>query len=230
MTPPARPTPGLGEPLQGSVGLDAPSPTCQVYQALEAGGEVTLRALGVAEVQGLQGRHGWELPADQGEAQGRERVRVGQEPQPQPCQTGRQPGKLGSGAVPELCMQEGVIVEDEGLQVDQAPHLWWEALQLVVAQVQVQQVRQVDEELVGDAVDAVGIWGNSGLPRICSSPGSPSRRGREQDPEQSGTNRGGHGQEGEVVTLAGTHLLWPRLRTSMFLAFSSSLGHSVSWL
>lgn len=59
-------------------------------------------------------------------------------------------------------MQEWVVVEDEGLQVDQAPHLWWETLQLVVAQVQVEQVRQVDEELVGDGVDAVGIWGNSG--------------------------------------------------------------------
>lgn len=60
-------------------------------------------------------------------------------------------------------MQEGVVVEDEGLQVDQAPHLWWETLQLVVAQVQVQQVRQVDEELVGDGVDAAGICrGNSG--------------------------------------------------------------------
>lgn len=44
------------------------------------------------------------------------------------------------------------------------------------------------------------------------------------------TNRGGHGQEEEMVTLAWTHLLWPRLRTSMFLAFSSSRGHSVSWL
>lgn len=59
-------------------------------------------------------------------------------------------------------MQEGVVVEDEGLQVHQAPHLGWEALQLVVTQVQVEQVRQVDEELVGDGVDAGGRWGNSG--------------------------------------------------------------------
>lgn len=140
------------------------------------------------------------------------------------------PASLGSEAVPELCVQQGVVVEDEGLQVHQAPHLWWEALQLVVTQVQVEQVCQVDEELVGDGVDAAGILGNSGLPRICTSPGSPSRRGREQDPEQSVTNTSGHGQEGESVTLARTHLLWPRLRTSMFLAFSSSLGHSVSWL
>lgn len=140
------------------------------------------------------------------------------------------PASPGSGAVPELCVQQGVVVEDEGLQVHQAPHLWGEALQLVVTQVQVEQVCQVDEELVGDGVDAAGILGNSGLPRICTSPGSPSRRGREQDPEQSVTNRSGHGQEGESVTLARTHLLWPRLRTSMFLAFSSSLGHSVSWL
>lgn len=146
---------------------------------------------------------------------------------PSPARLG---SSLGSGAVPELRVQEGVVVEDEGLQVDQAPHLWGETLQLVVAQVQVEQVRQVDEELVGDGVDAAGIWGNSGLPGTCTSPGSPSRRGREQDPEQSVTSRGGHGQEGEMVTLAWTHLLWPRLRTSMFLAFSSSRGHSVSWL
>lgn len=78
---------------------------------------------------------------------------------PSPARLG---ASLGSGVVPELGVQEGVVVEDEGLQVDQAPHLWWETLQLVVAQVQVEQVRQVDEELVGDGVDAVGIWGNSG--------------------------------------------------------------------
>lgn len=54
-------------------------------------------------------------------------------------------------------MQEGVVVEDEGLKVDQASQLWWEAFQLVVAQVEVEQVCQVDEELVGDGLDAAEI-------------------------------------------------------------------------
>lgn len=39
--------------------------------------------------------------------------------------------------------------------MNQAPHLGRQAVQLVVAQVQVQQVRQVDEQLVGDGVDAI---------------------------------------------------------------------------
>lgn len=51
------------------------------------------------------------------------------------------PKKKKYGAVPELRVQQGVVVEDEGLEVHQAPHLWGEALQLVVAQVEVQQVR-----------------------------------------------------------------------------------------
>lgn len=37
----------------------------------------------------------------------------------------------------------------------QASHLGWQAVQLVVAQVQIEQVCQVDEQLVGDGVDAV---------------------------------------------------------------------------
>lgn len=73
------------------MGLGWPGPTCQVHQALQAGGQVALRALGVAEVEGLQGCHGWELPGDHGEPQGRESVRMEQEP-PQPCQTGIQTG------------------------------------------------------------------------------------------------------------------------------------------
>lgn len=36
--------------------------TCQVDQALQAGGQVALRALCVPEVQGLQSCHCWELP------------------------------------------------------------------------------------------------------------------------------------------------------------------------
>lgn len=83
------------------------------------------------------------------------------------------PASLGSGAVPELCVQQGVVVEDEGLQVHQAPHLWWEALQLVVTQVQVEQVCQVDEELVGDGVDAAGILGNSGCLGSAPAPALP---------------------------------------------------------
>lgn len=97
-------------------------------------------------------------------------------------------------------MQEGVVVEDEGLQVDQAPQLRREALQLVVAQVEVQQIRQVDEELVGDGVDAAGRWASSGLPGTCTSSGSPSKKGRKQDPEQrEGTDGAGHGLDPPVM-------------------------------
>lgn len=52
-------------------------------------------------------------------------------------------------------MHQRVVVQYERLQVNQASHLRWQAVQLVVAQVQVQQVRQVDEQLVGDRVDAI---------------------------------------------------------------------------
>lgn len=38
----------------------------------------------------------------------------------------------------------------------QAAHLWGQAFQAVLAEVQVQQVSEVDEELVGNGVDAVG--------------------------------------------------------------------------
>lgn len=52
-------------------------------------------------------------------------------------------------------MQQRVVVQNERLQVHQASHLGRQAVQLVVAQVQIQQVRQVDKQLVGDGVDAV---------------------------------------------------------------------------
>ncbi len=52
-------------------------------------------------------------------------------------------------------MHQRVVVQYERLQVNQTSHLGWQAVQLVVAQVQIQQVRQVDEQLVGDGVDAV---------------------------------------------------------------------------
>lgn len=51
-------------------------------------------------------------------------------------------------------MQQGVPVEHERLQVHQAAHLRGQALQAVLAEVQVQQVSEVDEELVGDGVNA----------------------------------------------------------------------------
>lgn len=192
MTRLAGPTPGPGEPLESPMGAGCPSSTCQVHQALQAGGQVALGALGVPEVEGLQGCHRWELPADH-----RESVRAGGGTWPCPGTVG---SSLGNGASPELRMQEGVVVEDEGLQVDQASQLRREALQLVVAQVEVEQIRQVDEELVGDGVDAAGRWASSGLPGTCTSPGSPSKRGREQDPERSGgTDGGGRGPDPPVM-------------------------------
>lgn len=45
-------------------------PTCEVAQALQAGGEVALRALRVPQVQGLQGRQSRELPAGTAESMG----------------------------------------------------------------------------------------------------------------------------------------------------------------
>lgn len=167
-----------------------PGPTCQVHQPLQAGGQVALRALGVPEVEGLQGRHGRELPVRQGEPWGRDGVRAGAGTRPSPETVG---SSLENGALPELCMQEGVVVEDEGLEVNQASHLRWEALQLVVAQVEVEQVRQVDEELVGDGLDAAGIWGSSGLPRTCTSPQFPPERRREQS-EEGDVDGGGRDQ------------------------------------
>lgn len=52
-------------------------------------------------------------------------------------------------------MHQRVVVQYERLQVNQASHLRRQAVKLVVAQVQIQQVRQVDEQLVGDRVDAI---------------------------------------------------------------------------
>lgn len=52
-------------------------------------------------------------------------------------------------------MHQRVVVQDECLQVNKASHLGRQAVQLIVAQVQIQQVCQVDEQLVGDGVDAV---------------------------------------------------------------------------
>ena len=52
-------------------------------------------------------------------------------------------------------MHQWVVVEYESLQMHQASHLGRQTVQLVVAQVQVQQVCQVDEQLVGDGVDTV---------------------------------------------------------------------------
>lgn len=67
-------------------------------------------------------------------------------------------GQMPQGGPPELCVQQWVPIEHKRLQVHQAAHLWGQALQAVLAEVQVQQVSEVDEELVGDGVDAAGRW------------------------------------------------------------------------
>lgn len=51
-------------------------------------------------------------------------------------------------------MHQGVIIEDEGLQVHQSPHLWGQTVQLVVTEVQIQQISQIDEQLIGNVVNA----------------------------------------------------------------------------
>lgn len=66
-------------------GAGCPRPTCQVRQALEAGGQVALRALGVPEVEGLQGRHRWELPAGHGERRAETVSGLEQAPSPAPA-------------------------------------------------------------------------------------------------------------------------------------------------
>lgn len=53
-------------------------------------------------------------------------------------------------------MQQRVAIKHKRLQVHEPAHLGGQALQAVLAEVQVQQVSEVDEELVGDGVDAVG--------------------------------------------------------------------------
>lgn len=57
--------------------------------------------------------------------------------------------------LPQLGVHQGVVVQRECLQVNEASHLRWQAVELVVAQVQIQQVCQVYKQLVGDGVNAV---------------------------------------------------------------------------
>lgn len=118
-------------------------------------------------------------------------------------------------------MQQGVPVEHECLQVHQATHLGGQTLQVVLTEVQVQQVREVDEELVGDGVNAAGGREGRGgqchpVSATCPPPGPPWPTLCVALPSSHSRPDG--------------HLLWLRFNTSMFLAFSSSRGHSVSWL
>lgn len=114
-------------------------------ESLQAGGHVALSPLGVPQVEGLQRHHGRQLAAQRhrsGSArEGRKRS--------------QNPGSLEGLDSPQLGVHQRVVVQHQRLQVNQAPHLGRQAVQLVVAQVQIQQVRQVDEQLVGDGIDAV---------------------------------------------------------------------------
>lgn len=78
-------------------GTGCPDPTCQVHQALEAGGQVALCTLGVPEVEGLQGRHCRELPVDHREPWGRDSVRAGAGTWPSPS---IMESSLENGALP----------------------------------------------------------------------------------------------------------------------------------
>lgn len=44
------------------------------------------------------------------------------------------------GFLPQLSVHQWVVIQYEGLKVNQAPHLGGQAVQLVVTQVQIQQV------------------------------------------------------------------------------------------
>lgn len=73
-------------------------------------------------------------------------------------------------------MHQRVVVQNKGLQVHQASHLGWQAVQLVVAQVQVQQVCEVDEQLVGDGIDAVVTQiQHQHVPAVLQVPGNLSQ-------------------------------------------------------
>lgn len=39
--------------------------------------------------------------------------------------------------------------------MDEASHLWWQTIQLVVTQIQIQQVCQVNKQLIGNGVNGV---------------------------------------------------------------------------
>lgn len=53
-------------------------------------------------------------------------------------------------------MHERIIVENERLKMNQTPHLRGKAVQLIVTQIQVQQISQVNEKLIGNVVNAGG--------------------------------------------------------------------------
>jgi len=48
-----------------------------------------------------------------------------------------------------------IVIEYQGLQMDQASHLRRQTVQIIVTEVQVQQVSEVDEQLIRYVINAV---------------------------------------------------------------------------
>lgn len=57
--------------------------------------------------------------------------------------------------LPELCMHKWIVIEYQGLQMDQASHLRGQAVQIIVTQVQVEQISQINEQLIWYVINAV---------------------------------------------------------------------------
>lgn len=52
-------------------------------------------------------------------------------------------------------MHKQIVIEYQGLQMDQASHLRRQTVQIIVTEVQVQQVSEVDEQLIRYVINAV---------------------------------------------------------------------------
>lgn len=59
-------------------------------------------------------------------------------------------------ALPEMEVCEGVVVEDEGMEMNKASHLGRESFQLVVPQVEIKKICAVHQYLCWDFLNTVG--------------------------------------------------------------------------
>lgn len=56
--------------------------------------------------------------------------------------------------LPQLKMSQRVVIQIQGLQIGQATSLRWQCLQFIVTKIQEQQIGQMNEQCVGNRVDA----------------------------------------------------------------------------
>jgi len=57
--------------------------------------------------------------------------------------------------IPELEECEWIVIKDEGLEMDESSHLWWQRLEPITTQIQVNQVTQIHEDIPWDPINAV---------------------------------------------------------------------------